>query len=110
MDAELKKKWIGALQSGQYKKGIGCLRDLEDNYCCLGVLADVLYPDEWIETISLLSGAASPRWGHGPSGNINYLHDYAKYQIPFEIQKILGGLNDKNTTFEPVIEYIQNNL
>ncbi len=42
MHAELKKKWLEALRSGKYKQGRTNLRDRCDNYCCLGVLRDVM--------------------------------------------------------------------
>src|SRR6478736_3409488 len=42
---ELKADWVAALKSGNFKKGIGQLRektpDQENKYCCLGVLACV---------------------------------------------------------------------
>jgi hypothetical protein len=41
MDKEIKRKWIEALRSGDYKQGRGWLRDKEGNYCCLGVLMEV---------------------------------------------------------------------
>lgn len=45
MNKEIKKRWIEALRSGEYKQGKGRLCALnEDNtysYCCLGVLADL---------------------------------------------------------------------
>lgn len=47
MNEELKTKWLEALRSGRYEQGRGCLRDLEDKYCCLGVLCDVIDPTKW---------------------------------------------------------------
>lgn len=41
MSQELKDKWLTALRSGEYKPGAGTLRDGDDCYCCLGVLADI---------------------------------------------------------------------
>lgn len=38
MDAELKRKWVEALRSGEYKQGRGELLNDEGAYCCLGVL------------------------------------------------------------------------
>lgn len=35
------KKWVDALRSGQYKQGQGQL-SVDNKYCCLGVLCDVL--------------------------------------------------------------------
>lgn len=47
MHPELKAKWIEALRSGRYKQGRGGLRDGDNCYCCLGVLADLVDPHGW---------------------------------------------------------------
>lgn len=51
MNPEIKKKWIAALRTGEYKQGKGVLRDRDDNFCCLGVLCDIYKDDvggvEW---------------------------------------------------------------
>ena len=46
MDAEIKKKWLAALRSGEYRQTKGYLRrtDIDNVYprfCCLGVLTDL---------------------------------------------------------------------
>lgn len=42
MRAEVKEKWLDALESGEVKQGRGHLHDLkEDTYCCLGVLCSI---------------------------------------------------------------------
>lgn len=46
MNKEVKEKWIAALRSGNYKQCKGMLRS-SDGFCCLGVLCDVLYPEDW---------------------------------------------------------------
>jgi len=33
--------WLAALRSGKYTQGRGCLRSIEDKFCCLGVACDV---------------------------------------------------------------------
>jgi hypothetical protein len=38
---ELQEKWLAALESGEYKQGIGCLGTPESGLCCLGVLCVV---------------------------------------------------------------------
>lgn len=40
MNTEIKKLWVDALRSGEYKQGKGRLKD-EDKFCCLGVLCDL---------------------------------------------------------------------
>jgi len=39
------KRWIAALDSGDYKQGKGALQT-KAGYCCLGVACDVLIPKE----------------------------------------------------------------
>jgi hypothetical protein len=46
IDAKIKKKWVAALRSGKYPQGIGRLCSSDGSYCCLGVLADIVDPDE----------------------------------------------------------------
>lgn len=41
MNKEVKKLWIDALTSGEYKQGKEALRNTSDEYCCLGVLCDI---------------------------------------------------------------------
>lgn len=45
MNSEIKKLWITALRSGEYKQTIGVLKDELDedgtSFCCLGVLCDI---------------------------------------------------------------------
>src|SRR5258708_27314920 len=40
MNAEVKKKWVDALKSGEYQQTTGTLKD-NNSYCCLGVLCDL---------------------------------------------------------------------
>lgn len=49
MKNELKKKWIEALLSNNYKKGTSRFRNLNNEFCCLGVLCDVVDKNSWRE-------------------------------------------------------------
>jgi hypothetical protein len=50
-DEKLIDAWLDALRSGDYKQGIAALRwgrhTEAQEYCCLGVLCDVLDPGGW---------------------------------------------------------------
>jgi hypothetical protein len=54
MKPELKKAWIDALRSGDYKQASGELQDVDPSsgettgYCCLGVLLDICGEGEWV--------------------------------------------------------------
>ena len=41
MNKKVKKLWIAALLSGEYKQGIRQLRDKDNKFCCLGVLCNL---------------------------------------------------------------------
>lgn len=45
MNKEYKEKWIAALRSGKYKQGKGVLRNSNNEFCCLGVLCDIVLKD-----------------------------------------------------------------
>lgn len=40
MDQDIKRRWVEALRSGEYKQGQGALK-CEGQFCCLGVLCDL---------------------------------------------------------------------
>jgi hypothetical protein len=48
MDQEIKKRWVEALRSGKYRQGRERLRSTDNDFCCLGVLCDVIDPDGWL--------------------------------------------------------------
>ena len=52
MDAQLKKVWVEALRSGEYKQGKGMLYRPEETHCCLGVLCKVAGKGSYSEGLS----------------------------------------------------------
>jgi len=44
---ELRKKWIDTLRSDKYEQGRTSLRSLDNKYCCLGVLCDIIDNTKW---------------------------------------------------------------
>src|SRR5690348_18296721 len=50
MNQEIKKKWVKALRSGEYKQGTSLLyNSANETYCCLGVLCDLYTKETKIE-------------------------------------------------------------
>ncbi len=52
MDRTLVDKWVEALRSGEYEQGNGVLRSVNDKFCCLGVLFDVMVKEgrgKWVD-------------------------------------------------------------
>jgi len=58
MNKTIKKKWVKALRSGEYKQGRNWLRK-GDRFCCLGILCDLYHKDK----------PGSIGWKMKPSGN-----------------------------------------
>lgn len=107
MNPEIKKKWIEALESGEYTQGQGYLkrRGLDDGvvrHCCLGVLCEILN-SPWIED---------------EDGVFVTGKDEEAYLLPTEIQNRVGirdigelmRMNDSGYFFPKIAKYIKENF
>lgn len=104
MDAVVKAKWIAALNSGKYKQEQNVLRSASDNFCCLGVLCDVVNSSKWKKN-------EYGRWKYETVSAV----------LPEELRKSTGinlfqenkliRLNDiEQCTFEQIAHWIGENL
>jgi len=59
LSPEHKGEWCARLRSGEYKQGIGVLRNKSDEYCCLGVLGDILAEETGYRWEKLSAGSYS---------------------------------------------------
>ena len=48
MREDVKQEWVKRLRSGDYDQTRGQLKNSE-GHCCMGVLCDVIDPEEWTE-------------------------------------------------------------
>jgi len=118
MNKEIKKKWIDALLSGDYKQTQEYLRD-DEGYCCLGVLCDIFRKDhneaQWVKSGCMFD--------FFPGGN----KDYETVTLPrvvvewAELDSIdpdttepkigdsssLANLNDKGYDFKKIVKVIE---
>ena len=95
MKAELKKKWIEALRGQgkkKYKQGKGQLRDKNDNFCCLGVLCDIIDPLKWC---ILPNDYVYSYTAEGSSDNRLYL--------PFSLRKHFNDWNIGGGTIQTIL-------
>lgn len=69
MKADIKKRWIDALESGTYPQGRHTLHRSvptgQDEYCCLGVLCDLAYQDGVVDR-----NLVGRHYGYGESGQV----------------------------------------
>ncbi len=103
MDAEIKRKWVEALQSGKYKQARDVRKRCADgSYCCLGVLWEVCGPVEWRDVGDI--GYRPFRQGRDDDG----------FYIPSEARipsyQLLIKLNDGGKSFAEIADYIEKNL
>lgn len=47
MKAEIRQQWLDKLRSGEIQQAKGVLRNECGGMCCLGVLLDVIAPNDW---------------------------------------------------------------
>lgn len=125
MNERVKKIWLEALRSGEYKKGVGCLRDNQDRFCCLGVLCDLYaneHPDEgtWEDSGEItfrafhVDGRYSTQVLPGSVVSWAGLEDYNPGISPINVngkqERCIAGLNDCCDTFDEVIQIIEDQL
>lgn len=117
---QVRKQWVEALRSGEYKQAVGCLRDAHDEvgrseldgFCCLGVLCD-LYAKEYRQPVEVGSG---PVWGCTDDFEIPfdgqtampppYVLEWAG--IRRSVADTLADLNDHGTEFTEIADQIEN--
>jgi hypothetical protein len=104
MEKYLKSKWVETLRSGNYRPGAKRLRNSADQFCCLGVLCDIIDNTEW------RSDPDTPHYLHGANAvslNSATLKDYGLSNLQ---QHILMNMNDKGASFPEISNYIEKSL
>jgi hypothetical protein len=90
LNPTVKRKWIKALRSGDYKQGIWYL-EKTGKFCCLGVLADIQgCPFPELNMIAV---------NHVPEGYAAGLSRVA--------QEKLATMNDGGSSFSKIADYIK---
>jgi hypothetical protein len=106
---DLRKKWVDALRSGDYKQGKHYLRSGDDSFCCLGVLCDIM------------GLPTSKQDGQGPYAYESKGGNYTAYLSPTIIEQVglnnvtgrintgasLANMNDAGSSFEDIAAVIE---
>ncbi len=121
----VKAKWLEALRSGKYPQGEAALRTRmpngTDSFCCLGVLCDVLSPNEWSpepagSKRNLITFQPSPVFMGWSAFLPNRLMQEQfigaeNSGLPHKLQLHLGSMNDKDhKSFAEIAQWIEENL
>jgi hypothetical protein len=106
MREDVKAKWLEALRSGEYKQGREALRTVDNAYCCLGVLCDIV----------------GVEWTFGARGAYGHYGDTQKVAHPDKRVYEACGLDDSHEgtlvemnddagkTFAEIADWIEVNL
>ena len=113
MDARLKRKWLKALRSGEYRQGRYLLvSDNGKNFCCLGVLADVM-GCEWQESKANYDSSLVPilpRNKRPLARRGDAWMSPSKTGLSSKKQEKLAGMNDDGSSFKRIANFIEKNL
>lgn len=112
MNPEIKAKWLTALRSGEYKQGVGYLRQADNTYCCLGVLADIAVKEGVCEAPFLKSDSLVPHWTYdGMSGDLSVELERWSGISGNSTQVNLMTMNDDDGySFDAIADWIEENL
>lgn len=119
MNPEVKKKWLEALRSGEYKQGKDQLKQEQNgdcSYCCLGVLCDLFAKEtgtSWDNQIlkydAMMPTEPVRNWA-GVSSNDEFTVDVDDNEVN-EGYARLDVLNDRhNYTFAQIADLIEKQL
>lgn len=106
MNPEVKQQWVAALRSGKYEQGVCVLRSMTDQFCCLGVLCDVVNPDGWGSPEGHL--IRLPHDGEPDYPSIDILEAAG---LPHYVGSHLAIFNDEHRwSFDHIADWIEENL
>jgi hypothetical protein len=103
-----KKKWIEALRGGKYKQTTRYLRRENNTYCCLGVICDLVAPENWGNVNN--NGVLNFTFQDEENRHMLPRTLMRKLRITRKEADILIHLNDGGSTFNDIANYIERNL
>lgn len=115
---EWKKKWLEALRSGKYKQGKGVLQNDKGEFCCLGVLCDLMPEEVGKWATSCFGDAVFVK--ERPDANIvsvSLLPCNVRALVFDGVNGLKGGslsslmdMNDRGVPFKVIADYIEKNF
>lgn len=111
MNPEVKEKWVEALRSGRYEQGRGQLilerKDKSREYCCLGVLADIIAPERITTRDKSRTGALMVDGAFA----VLSTEICQKVGLEYDLQDTLANYNDqRKKSFNWIAAYIERYL
>lgn len=115
LDPEVKAKWVEALRSCDYRQGRRVLRNEDNEYCCLGVLSDIVDPTAWQQDRNNSTSA----WCHVmggteartmPSGHVLVAAGASRDILQTTAIRQLAAINDNGAGFALIADLVEEYL
>lgn len=101
MNKKIANMWVKALRSGKYKQGKHMLSYKDEEFCCLGVLCEVM---------GLKSEAVPRSYGRSYLGVTTYLPQQVAELAEIENQENFVAMNDvQGLSFDDIADFIERN-
>lgn len=124
MDKKVKKNWIKALRSGEYKQTEGFLCSVNngiESFCCLGVLCDLEGDGYWeiTQNKDLFEEAVFFGYDYRYDYRTKNHNSYDEFPPNSLMKKVglkradaetLAKMNDHGDSFKVIADYIEDNL
>ena len=112
MDTEMRRQWLVALRSGDYKQGHKILRSVTDSYCCLGVLCNLVDPEGWEHNEAEFRTLGARHFVYKGKRVFGALPAelLVEKKIPNWAHTHLIHMNDSGMSFEAIADWIEDNL
>lgn len=111
MDAQIKKRWVKALKSGEYAQGLHFMCKSDEygaEYCPLGVLIEVVYGENiWVRS-EKDNSLLQPKGQYTDFPSNKFLKTL---RLDEEAATLISELNDiKGIPFPKIAEFIEENV
>lgn len=106
MNKSTKKLWIRALRSDKYKQGQHQLRTINNRFCCLGVLCDLVEPESWSD----LSVGVNGFYHNGKAGKPSSSMAKGTGLTEDNINNLISKNDDDGLDFNEIADWIEANL
>jgi len=107
MNPQIRKDWCKALRSKEYKQGSGVLRSTTNEWCCLGVLCDIVESTRWEQHEDI-----SDNWFYDGQFEIPEQDDFITKQSGLDVDTmtVLATMNDGGDDFDTIATWLEKNL
>ena len=108
MDKEVKADWLEALRSGRYPQGRNLLRSEDGEFCCIGVLCEVLVERGLMDAPQLVRDGFSDRMVYSYKWHTSTLPGSIGRSIGLDRTHDLMEMNDGlGLPFDDIADYIE---